>query len=287
MMFNTVAFIGIGLIGSSLARVIKRDNLAKHIICSARKEETRKKAIELGIADEAVADCGEAVKNADLVMICVPLGAYSSVAAAIAPYLKEGAIISDVGSVKVSAINNILPHLPSNVEFVPGHPIAGTEFSGPEAGFAELFEGSKCILTPLQETSEKAVQKVQQLWEKAGMAVEIMDAETHDIILATVSHFPHILAYNLVGLADDIENKINSPVVKFAGSSFRDITRVAASDPVMWRDIFLNNKDTAIDLIDRFSKKISDFRELLAKGDGDELERFFAEKREIKLRNKR
>jgi len=285
MMFNIVTFIGIGLIGSSLARVMKRDNLAHKIVCCSRKEETLQKALELGIVDEITTDYKQAVENSDLVIICVPMGAYSTVAKGISPYLKRGTIVTDVGSVKVSAIDNIKEYLPDYVDFVPGHPIAGTEFSGPEAGYAELFQGAWCILTPLEETSDIATDKIKQLWECAGMRVEIMGAKIHDITLCITSHLPHMCAYNVVGMADKVEKELGTEIIKFSATSFGDLTRVAASDPIMWRDIFLNNQDIAIDVLDKFMSELIKFRELLVEIDSDKLEEFFTTRKQIKLRS--
>ncbi len=281
-MFDKVAFLGIGLIGSSLARVMRRDNLAGHITINARSQATLDKAMELGLADSATLDVGEAVKNADLILLCAPIGANATLAKAMGPHLKDGAIISDVGSVKEAVIRDISPHLPDGVHLVPGHPIAGTEHSGPEAGFAELFDGRWCVLTPPPGTDEEAVGKVSNLWQRAGMMIEIMDAKHHDQVLAITSHLPHLIAYTIVGTATDLESHVEKEVVKFSASGFRDFTRIAASDPVMWRDIFLNNKDAVLEILGRFSEDLSALQRAIRWGEGDKLEELFQRTRKIR-----
>jgi cyclohexadieny/prephenate dehydrogenase len=238
--FDRVALIGIGLIGSSLARVLRRDSSATTIVACARRAETLAAVRRLELADETTDDPAEAASAADLVVIATPLSAYAEIGRRIAPALKEGAILTDVGSVKQAVIRDLGPHVPPGVHFVPGHPIAGTEHSGPEAGFAELFAGRWCILIPLPETRAEAVREVGHMWERAGMRVVTMSADHHDKVLAVTSHLPHLIAYTIVGTATDLEDSLKSEVIEFSASGFRDFTRIAASDPVMWRDIFLN-----------------------------------------------
>ena len=281
-LFDRVAFIGFGLEGSSLARVIKRDGLARHIVASARTEATIKTALDLALADSATLDAAEAVRDADLVMICTPVGVFGDVAKAIGPHLKKGAIVSDVGSVKDVAIRDIKPHLPAGVHLVPGHPIAGTEHSGPQAGFAELFRNHWCILTPEAGTDADAIDKVRRLWQAAGMTVEVMDAKHHDQVLAITSHLPHLIAYTIVGTATDLEDDTKSEVIKFCAGGFRDFTRIAASDPVMWRDIFITNRDAVLDTLGRFNEDLTQLQKAIRRGDGETLEKWFAEAREIR-----
>lgn len=242
-LFDRIAPIGIGLIGSSLARAIRKFDLATHVTVSTRKPETLGLAEELKLGHSYTLDAGQAVKDADLIIICTPMGAYQAVAKSIAAHLKPGAIISDVGSVKASAINDILPHLPESVHLVPGHPIAGTEHSGPKAGYADLFPGRWCILTPPEGTDPQATQKVSALWTACGANIEIMTPDHHDRVLAITSHLPHLIAYTIVDTAAQLEDDTQNEVIKFSASGFRDFTRIAASDPVMWRDVFMTNKD--------------------------------------------
>jgi cyclohexadieny/prephenate dehydrogenase len=281
-LFGRIALIGVGLIGSSLARLIRRDRLARHVVGCARTEATRDKVMELGIVDGVFEDPGEAVRDADLVMICTPIGTYSAIAAAIGPKLKPGAIVSDVGSVKQAAIRDIGPALPEGVELVPGHPVAGTEHSGPEAGFAELFEERWCILTPPPGTDEEAVSKVAELWRRAGMRIEVMDAGHHDKVLAITSHLPHLIAYTIVGTATDLEEHTRAEVIKFAAGGFRDFTRIAASDPVMWRDIFLNNREAVLEMLGRFSEDLTALQRAIRWGEGETLQDLFTRTREIR-----
>ena len=280
--FERVAFIGIGLIGSSLARVLRRDGLAGEIVACARSAATRAAALELGIVDRATADPAAAVAGADLVVLATPLSAYAAVAAAIAPALRPGAIVTDVGSVKQAAIRDILPHLPAGVAFVPGHPVAGTEHSGPEAGFAEVFRDRWCILTPLPETDTAAIARIVALWERAGMRVVTMSAEHHDKVLAVTSHLPHLIAYTIVGTATDLEESLKSEVVKFSAGGFRDFTRIAASDPVMWRDVFLNNREAVLEMLQRFSEDLSALQRAIRWGEGEKLEERFTKTRAIR-----
>ncbi|WP_337998304.1 prephenate/arogenate dehydrogenase family protein [Oleispirillum naphthae] len=281
-MFGTVAFIGIGLIGASLALAMKRHGMAGRILAAARRQETLDTALRLGIADDASTDIADVVKDADLVMVCTPVGVCGEVARAIAPFLKPGAIVSDVGSVKGAVIRDMKAALPPSVAFVPGHPLAGTEFSGPEAGFAELFEGRWCVLTPLPETPRAAVEIVAEMWRKAGSNVDTMDPEHHDQVLAITSHLPHLIAYTIVGTAVDLGTDIKQEVIKYSASGFRDFTRIAASDPVMWRDVFLNNRDAVLDVLQRFTEDLTALQRAIRRGEGDTLERHFTRTRAIR-----
>ncbi len=281
-MFEKVTIIGLGLIGSSIARNIKQQKLAKTLVAADINENVCKKVIELEVSDYVTDDLERSVEGADLVILCVPVGAMASVMERIGSHLKDGVIISDVGSVKSSVIDMVKPHCSGDVEIVPAHPIAGTEFSGPESGFAELFDGRWCILTPLQETSIRAVEKVTKLWEACGSRVEIMDAKHHDLVLGITSHLPHLIAYTIVGTADELEDDIKSEVIKFSASGFRDFTRIAASDPTMWRDIFLNNKDAVLEVLQRFSEDLTAMQKAIRKEDGEYLYKRFEDTRAIR-----
>ena len=281
-LFNKVAFIGIGLIGSSLARRMAQDGLAEEFVACARSDETRAKAMELGIISSAFADPAEAVAHADLVVIATPLGSYGGIAEAIAHTLKPGAIVTDVGSVKQSVVEAVAPHMPKDVHFVPGHPIAGTEHSGPEAGFPELFEGRWTILTPLDDTNQEAVDAVATLWRQMGALVDLMTPDHHDRVLAITSHLPHLIAYTIVGTATDLEDDLRKEVMKYSASGFRDFTRIAASDPVMWRDIFLNNREATLEILQRFSEDLTAMQRAIRKGEGATLEDLFARTRAIR-----
>ena len=280
--FKKIALIGVGLIGSSLSRVIRRDGLADEIVGCARRAETRDAILRLNLADSVTDEPLVAVDGADLVILCTPVGAYESVAKAMAPGLAPGTIVSDVGSVKRGAIDAIQPHLPAGVHLVPAHPIAGTENSGPESGFETLFEGRWTILTPDKGTDADAVERVAELWRRTGSMIEMMDADHHDQVLAITSHVPHLIAYTIVGTATDLESRLRSEVIKFAASGFRDFTRIAASDPVMWRDIFLSNKDAVLEMLGRLTEDISGVQRAIRDGDGDRLEALFARTREIR-----
>ncbi|MEE8393949.1 MAG: prephenate/arogenate dehydrogenase family protein [Rhodospirillales bacterium] len=281
-LFERVAFIGFGLIGSSLAQVIRRHGLAGHIAVTARSQKTIDKAVELGLADSVTLNPAEAAQGADLVMICAPLGCYAEIAGTIAPALKPGCIVSDVGSVKSCAIRDIAPHLPQGVHLVPGHPVAGTEHSGPEAGFAELFEGHWCILTPDAGADGGAVDLVSELWAKAGMKVEIMDPAHHDKVLAMTSHLPHMIAYTIVDTATGLEDDLKKEVAKFSAGGFRDFTRIAASDPVMWRDIFLANREAVLEVLSRFDEDLTALKSAVRRSDGEMLIEAFKRTRDIR-----
>ncbi len=280
--FERVALIGIGLIGSSLARVLRRDRLAGEIVACARNQATRDTALALGLADRATEDAAEAVRGADLVVLATPLSAYAAIGARIAPALRPGAIVTDVGSVKQAVIRDLQPSLPANVHFIPGHPVAGTEHSGPESGFAELFRDRWCILTPLPDTDPAALSTLTALWEQAGMRVVTMDPEHHDKVLAMTSHLPHVIAYTIVGTATDLEDSLKSEVIKFSAGGFRDFTRIAGSDPVMWRDIFLNNREAVLEMLQRFSEDLTALQRAIRWGEADKLEELFSRTRAIR-----
>ena len=282
MLFDRVALIGIGLIGSSLARVLRRDSPQTRIVACARSPETLDAVRRLGIADDTTDDPAAAVRGADLAVIATPLSAYGEIGRAIAPSLADRAIVTDVGSVKGAAIAALRPHLPDHVEFVPGHPVAGTEHSGPEAGFAEMFRDRWCILTPLPETSFAAVAKVTALWELAGMRVATMAPEHHDKVLAVTSHLPHLIAYTIVNTATQLGEDLHSEVVAYSAGGFRDFTRIAASDPVMWRDIFLSNREAVLELLQRFSEDLTGLQHAIRRGDGETLHRWFTRTRAIR-----
>lgn len=281
-MFKQITIIGFGLIGSSLARAIKQHNICEKLICADASEDVGITVKVHMLADEVTTDLGAGVKGSDLVIISTPVGAMRDVAKAIAPNLKEGAIVTDVGSVKTQVAQALKEELPENVHSVPGHPIAGTENSGPEAGFAELFINRWCILTPLPETDIRAVEKVTKFWEACGSQIEIMDPDHHDLVLGITSHLPHLIAYTIVGTATDLEDDIKGEVIKFSASGFRDFTRIAASDPTMWRDVFLNNKNAVLEVLQRFTEDLTALQKAIRKGDGDYLYRTFSETREIR-----
>jgi cyclohexadieny/prephenate dehydrogenase len=281
-LFGKVAIVGIGHIGSSLARVIKRDGLAGQLVALDNTPAHRDKALELGIVDAVTADVATAVAGADLVVLATPIGTYPALAQAMAPHLAQGAIVSDVGSVKMATLRDVQPYLPDGVHLVPGHPIAGTEHSGPEAGFAELFRGRWCILTPPEGTAAPAIEQVTALWQSAESQVEIMEAAHHDRVLAITSHLPHLIAYTIVGTATDLETTLQQEVIKFSASGFRDFTRIAASDPVMWRDIFLNNKEAVLDVLQRFTEDLTALQRAIRWGEGDKLQDLFTRTRAIR-----
>jgi cyclohexadieny/prephenate dehydrogenase len=281
-MFDTIAIIGPGLIGSSIARAARAQGAVRTIVASSRSPETRARVVELGLADRVVETNAEAVEDADLVIVCVPVGVCGTVAAEIGPHLKAGAIVSDVGSVKASIVRDMAPHLPKTVSFVPAHPVAGTEHSGPDAGFAELFENRWCILTPPEGTDPKAVDQLAAFWRLLGANVEVMTPEHHDLVLAVTSHLPHLIAYTIVGTADELEAVTRSEVLKFSAGGFRDFTRIAASDPVMWRDVFLNNKEAVLEMLGRFNEDVAALTKAIRRGDGDALYDHFTRTRAIR-----
>jgi len=280
--FDRLAIIGIGLIGSSIARAVREQGLAKHIAIADASEAHRKEAEALGLGDSVHGDAAEAAKDADLVMLCVPLGANAAVARHVGPVLKSGAIVSDVGSCKQAVINDVAPHLPQGVHLVPGHPVAGTEHSGPKAGFPSLFQNRWCILTPETGTNAQAVEVMKAFWSAFGSKVEIMEPRHHDLVLAITSHVPHLIAYNIVGTADDLEAVTESEVIKYSAGGFRDFTRIAASDPTMWRDVFLNNKDAVLEMLGRFTEDLIALQRSIRWGEGEELFNLFTRTRAIR-----
>ncbi|MBT3928554.1 MAG: prephenate/arogenate dehydrogenase family protein [Rhodospirillaceae bacterium] len=282
IMFERIALIGIGLINSSIARFVRQDGLAHEIIIYSRRQTTLDKAMALGLADRAETDPAAAVEGADLVILGAPVGANETLAKAIAPGLKPGAIVTDVGSVKSAVIRDVAPHLPEGVHLVPAHPVAGTEHSGPEAGFAELFQNHWCILTPPEGCDAAATEKVAEFWRRAGSTVDIMDAEHHDKVLAITSHLPQLIAYNIVGTVLDVEHVTKREVVKYAAGGFRDFTRIAASDPEMWRDVFLNNREAVLEMLGRFTEDLAVLQRAIRWGDDKALEELFTRTRAIR-----
>ena len=281
-LFQRLALVGLGLIGSSLARVVRREGLVAHVAGTARSRATRDKAMALGFLDSIHDEIGACVAGANLVVVCTPVGAYAEIAETMRPHLAPGAIVSDVGSVKQAAIRDFGPQIPEGVHLVPGHPVAGTEHSGPEAGFAELFQGRWCILTPPPGTQDAAVERVAELWRRAGSQVEIMDAAHHDRVLAITSHLPHLIAYTIVSTATDLADATQSEVIKFSAGGFRDCTRIAASDPVMWRDVFLNNREAVLEMLGRFNEDLTALQRAIRWGEGDKLQELFTRTRAIR-----
>lgn len=280
--YDRVALIGLGLIASSMYWAIKRADLAGEVTGYARSEATRDTARKIGLCDRICDTAADAVKDADLVVLCVPVGVMGDVAAEIAGSLKSGATVSDVGSVKRQVIDAVSPHLPEDVHFVPAHPIAGTEHSGPESGFAELFDNRWCLLIVDETTEAAAAKRVSDLWQGMGANVEEMDADHHDLVLAVTSHTPHLIAYTMVGVADDLRRVSESEVIKYSASGFRDFTRIAASDPTMWRDVFLSNKDATLEILGRFTEELFALQRAIRQGDGEHLYDYFTRTREIR-----
>jgi cyclohexadieny/prephenate dehydrogenase len=280
--YDRVALIGLGLIASSMCWAMKRGGLAGEIVGYARSQETRDIAREINLCDQVVDDVAAAVKDADLVVLCVPVGVMGNVAADIAPHLKPGATVSDVGSVKQQVIKDVAPHLPTNVHFVPAHPLAGTEHSGPTSGFAELFDNRWSLIITDQDTDRAAADRLRAFWEGLGSNVEEMEAAHHDLVLAVTSHTPHLIAYTMVGVADDLRRVSESEVIKYSASGFRDFTRIAASDPTMWRDVFLNNKDATLEILGRFTEELFALQRAIRQGDGDHLHDYFTRTRSIR-----
>ena len=281
-LFRRIAIVGVGLIGSSLARVVKREHLADEIVGYDSAAEVEMRAVALGLVDRMAQSAAAAAKGADLVVLCTPLSAYVPVVEAMAPVLKPGTIVTEVGSVKQVVHDKLGPLMPAGVHLVPGHPVAGTEHSGPEAGFADLFDGRWCILTPGPNTDAKAVERVARLWTRAGMTIEYMDARHHDLVLAITSPLPHLIAYTIVGTATDLETHLQSEVIKFSAGGFRDFTRIAASDPVMWRDVFLANRDAVLEVLGRFTEDLAGVQRAIRRGEGQVLEDLFARTRAIR-----
>lgn len=281
--FGELAIIGTGLIGSSVARAVRRRTAAARIILADCSVETLVRARALALGDETTSDLAHAVRNADCVILCAPVGANEAIGRTIAPALKSGAIVSDVGSVKGAVISALEPLLPTHAHLVPAHPVAGTEQSGPDAGFAALFVNRWCILTPPSGSNPDAVHKVRALWEAFGSHVEVMSAAHHDLVLAITSHVPHLIAYNIVGTAADLEEVTRSEVIKFSAGGFRDFTRIAASDPTMWRDVFLNNKSAVLEMLGRFNEDLTAVQRMIRHEDGDGLFSLFSRTRAIRL----
>ena len=281
-MFERIALIGLGLIGSSISHATRRAGLARSIVGAAKTAATRETALRLGLVDAAYASAPEAVKGADLVILCVPVGACGAVAKEIGPHLAPGTILTDVGSVKGAIVRDVAPHVPEGVHFIPGHPIAGTEHSGPESGFAELFDNRWCIITPLPGSDPAAVAKLKAYWQALGSNVETMEVDHHDLVLGITSHVPHLIAFNIVNTAAHLGRVTDSEVIKFSAGGFRDFTRIAASDPTMWRDVFLNNREAVLEMLGRFTEDLVHLQRSIRYGDGDELFRLFTEARGIR-----
>jgi cyclohexadieny/prephenate dehydrogenase len=281
-LFSKIAIIGVGLIGSSLLRAARQRKLAPSLVAIDASEEVCARVREIGLADEVTSDACEGVHGADLVILCTPVGAIEIVARAIAQHLAPGVILSDVGSVKGAVVAGIQPHLPTTVHFIPAHPVAGTEYSGPDAGFSTLFVDRWCILTPPEGVDPEAVEKLQTFWTEVGSNVEIMSPAHHDLVLAITSHVPHLIAYNIVGTAADLEEVTQSEVIKFSAGGFRDFTRIAASDPTMWRDIFLNNRDAVLEMLGRFNEDLAALQRMIRWGDGQGLFELFTRTRAIR-----
>lgn len=280
--YDRVALIGLGLIASSMAHAMRASGLAKEIHGTARSAETRAVALEIGICDRVFASAAEAVAGADLVVLAVPVGAMGAIAAEIGPHLAPGATVTDVGSVKQAVISAVAPHMPPGVHFIPAHPLAGTEHSGPRSGFASLFQNRWCLLTPIEGSDPAAVARLRALWEGMGANVDEMDAAHHDTVLAVVSHTPHLIAYTMVGVADHLEQVSDAEVIKYSASGFRDFTRIAASDPTMWRDVFLTNKQATLDILGRFTEELFVLQRAIRMEDGAHLHDYFTRTRAIR-----
>ncbi|MDF0603022.1 prephenate/arogenate dehydrogenase family protein [Psychromarinibacter sp. C21-152] len=282
VIYDRVALIGLGLIAGSMGLAMRRDGLAREIVGTARSAETRDVAVELGLCDRVTETAAEAVEGADLVVLAVPVGAMGRVAQEIAPHLKRGAVVTDVGSVKRAVLEGVGPHLPEGVHFVPTHPMAGTEHSGPHAGFAELFQNRWCLIVPPEGADETEIARLERFWQALGAHTERMDVEHHDLVCAVVSHIPHLIAYTMVGVADDLRRVSDQEVIKFSAAGFRDFTRIAASDPTMWRDVFLTNKEATLEILGRFTEELFALQRAIRTGDGDQLFDYFTHTRAIR-----
>ncbi|QDC08749.1 prephenate/arogenate dehydrogenase family protein [Oceanicola sp. D3] len=282
MIYQRIAFIGLGLIAGSMAHATRRADLAGEIVGTARSEQTREIAKEINLCDRITDTAAEAVEGADLVVLCVPVGAMEAVTKEIAPHLAEGCTLTDVGSVKKAVIDAVAPHLPDHVHFIPGHPLAGTEHSGPRSGFAELFDKRFTILVPPEGGNAQAAANLRKYWEGLGAYVDEMDPEHHDLVLAVTSHCPHLIAYTMVGVADDLRRVTDSEVIKYSAAGFRDFTRIAASDPTMWRDVFLNNKEATLEILGRFTEELFALQRAIRTGDGEQLHDYFTRTRAIR-----
>jgi cyclohexadieny/prephenate dehydrogenase len=281
-LYERVALIGLGLIASSICHASRRAGLAGEIVGTARSADTRATAKRIGLCDRVVETAAEAVKDADLVVLCVPVGAMAAVAREIGPHLAPGATVTDVGSVKREIVEAVAPHMPDNVHFIPSHPVAGTEHSGPESGFAELFDNRWFLLTPLPGTDGAAKDRLTAFWRGLGANVDEMEVDHHDLVLAVTSHAPHLIAYTMVGVADDLSRVTDSEVIKYSAAGFRDFTRIAASDPTMWRDVFLNNKEATLEILGRFTEELFALQRAIRTGDGDHLFDYFTRTRAIR-----
>jgi cyclohexadieny/prephenate dehydrogenase len=282
VLYQRVALIGLGLIAGSMSLAMRRAGVVGEISGYARSAETRKIARDLGLVDHVCESAAEAVKDADLVILAVPVGAMGSVMQDIAPALKKGAVVSDVGSVKKDIFASVLPHLPEGVEFIGTHPMAGTEHSGPNAGFAELFDNRWCLIVPTETSSDAEIARIEKLWQALGANTKHMDAEHHDLVCAVVSHTPHLIAYTMVGVADDLSRVTDQEVIEFSAAGFRDFTRIAASDPTMWRDVFLSNKEATLEILGRFTEELFALQRAIRQGDGDHLHEYFTRTRAIR-----
>jgi len=282
MIYKKVALIGLGLIAGSMSLAMRRAGLAGEIVGTARSAETRRVAKDIGLVDRVVDTAAEAVQGADLVVLAVPVGAMGEVAAEISPHLAPGATVTDVGSVKRAVIDRVGPYIPDGVHFIPAHPVAGTEHSGPRSGFAELFDNRWCLIVPVEGSDEAAVSRLRALWEGMGSNVDVMEADHHDLVLAVTSHTPHLIAYTMVGVADDLGRVTGSEVIKYSAAGFRDFTRIAASDPTMWRDVFLTNKDATLEVLGRFTEELFALQRAIRTGDGDALFDYFTHTRAIR-----
>ena len=280
--FQRLAIIGFGLIGSSIARATRQRNLAKTIVAIDSSKEARQTIKEQSLADRITDDPEAGIRGADLILFCTPVGSYEAIARQIGQHVEKGTIVSDVGSVKQAAVEAIAPHIPENAHFIGGHPVSGTEQSGPESGFSSLFVNRYCILTPVATTDLQALDKLKKFWKGLGSQVEEMDPQHHDRVLAITSHIPHLIAYNIVGTAADLETVTQSQVIKFSAGGFRDFTRIAASDPTMWRDVFLNNKDAVLEMLGRFNEDLSALARAIRWGDGEKLFDLFSRTRSIR-----
>ncbi|WP_210878192.1 prephenate/arogenate dehydrogenase family protein [Roseovarius autotrophicus] len=280
--YDRVALIGLGLIASSMFWAMKRAGVAGEVTGYARSSETRDVAREIGLCDRVCDSAAEACAGADLVVLCVPVGAMGAVAAEIAGALKPGATVSDVGSVKKAVIEAVAPHIPAGVHFVPAHPLAGTEHSGPRSGFAELFDNRWCLIVPQEGSDRAAVEQLERFWQALGSNTDEMDAEHHDLVLAVTSHAPHLIAYTMVGVADDLRRVTDTEVIKYSAAGFRDFTRIAASDPTMWRDVFLNNRQATLEILGRFTEELFALQRAIRTGDGDHLHAYFTRTRAIR-----
>ena len=281
-LFKRATLIGIGLIGGSIARNLRHHGMATEIVACARNKQTRDRALELGLCDIAIEDPAEAVRDADLVIICTPIGTYGIIGEQIGPAMKPGAILTDVGSVKTKVVSYLRPHVPAGVHLIPGHPIAGTEHSGPDASFLELFQDRWLILTPLEDTDPDALETVARMWQGFGSMVESMAPEYHDQVLAITSHLPHLIAFSIVGTATELGDDLKQEVIRYSASGFRDFTRIAASDPVMWRDVFLNNREAVLEVLGRFTEDLTALQRSIRRSDGDALEELFTRTRAVR-----